>query len=195
VTNAYLRASPPTFATLAYAGQAVLEAHHVAAGFELMKLARFNFLECIPVEQRAELQAFTAQLVLATDLARHDAALGLANRAAQAPDFGLHKDDAPVLLSLFLKAADIGFSAKSTTVYSHWVHRLLKELSGLAELESKAGLQITGIPANASAERKGAMMLNHLNFVVLPTYACLSELVPKMRITGEFIRANKNIWA
>jgi len=195
ITNAYLRSAKPSYASVAYAGQAILESHHVAAGFELVKHQRYNFLECLAADQRAELQSMTAQLVLATDLFRHDSIIGVCTKASQASDFGTQRDDAAVLLGLVVKAADIGFAAKSTTVYSYWVHRMLKELSALAELEQKTGLAITGIAATASAERKAAVQLNYLNFVVLPTYACLSELVPKMRVTGEFIRANKNMWA
>eukprot|EP00672_Neobodo_designis_P026841 CAMPEP_0174850366 /NCGR_PEP_ID=MMETSP1114-20130205/19188_1 /TAXON_ID=312471 /ORGANISM="Neobodo designis, Strain CCAP 1951/1" /LENGTH=655 /DNA_ID=CAMNT_0016084823 /DNA_START=105 /DNA_END=2072 /DNA_ORIENTATION=- len=195
ITNDYLRKAQPCYASLMYPGQAVLESHHVAAGFELMKLPRFNFLECLAATTRAELQSTCAQLVLSTDLNRHDAVMGVANKAAQAADFGTQKGDAAVLLSLILKAADTGFAAKSTSVYSFWVHRMLKELAALADLETKASLPVTGIASNASSERKSAMQLNHLNFIVLPTYACLSDLVPRMRVTGEFIRANKNFWA
>jgi hypothetical protein len=195
ITNVYLRATRPSYASLAYAGQAILESHHVAAGFELMKLPRFNLLECLGAELRAELQNATAQLVLATDLYRHDTIINVCTKAAQASDFGTQRDDPAVLLALILKAADVGFAAKATNVYSYWVHRLLKELGSLAELEQKVGVPVTGIVSTASAERKAALMLNFLNFVVLPTYACLSEIMPKMRITGEFIRANKNMWA
>jgi hypothetical protein len=195
ITNDYLRKAQPCYASLLYPGQAVLESHHVAAGFELMKLPRFNFLECLPPTTRAELQSICSQLVLSTDINRHDAVMNVANKAAQAADFGAQRGDGGVLLSLILKAADTGFAAKSTSVYSFWVNRMLKELAALADLEAKASLPVTGIAANASSERKSALQLNHLNFIVLPAYACLSDLVPRMRVTGEFIRANKNFWA
>jgi hypothetical protein len=171
-----------------------IEGHSVAAAFELMKLAKFDFLGCVSARQRAALQADVARLVIATDKANHARMLTALQRVV-----GRHRDvwtpgEVPVLLAGCLKAADVAFVAKSVRTYSLWVKRVLQEYDAQTAAETAAGIELTHPPC-VDAEDKAQAQLNLINVVALPLYSTLCDVVPRLRETGELIAMNKKMWS
>jgi len=111
-----------------YNDQSVLENHHVASSFKLMKEKEFNILIDIDPEDIKSLRKKMIGLVLATDMSKHFGEMGKYKPRIQAADFdpsqGSDKDSTTHLL---FHMSDVSNSAKPFNIARKWVDLLFEE--------------------------------------------------------------------
>ena len=190
-----------------FADESPLEQMHFVSVMELMKLQRYNLLRMVDPETRSFVEDRMGYLLLATDLARHDtivAAFRLRLQewaCSQGPNLGeggaKNPQDALLVMCLLLKAADISNCARKEDVYMQWAQRLQSEYQKQGALETSAGIPVSPFMGNNITfhTSMAKLQIAFLNAAAVPTYAELSEILPKLRVTGEHLSRNRNRWA
>lgn len=190
-----------------FSDESPLEQMHFASVMELMKLQRYNLLRMVEPETRNSIQDRMGYLLLATDLGRHDtivAAFRLRLQewaCSQGPNLGegiaKNPQDALLVMCLMLKAADISNCARKEELYMQWAQRLQTEYQRQGALETSAGLPVSSFMGNNITfhTSMAKLQIAFLNAAAVPTFAEMSEVLPKMRVSGEHLSRNRNRWA
>eukprot|EP00758_Cryptobia_borreli_P001823 Tbor_TRINITY_DN2565_c0_g1::TRINITY_DN2565_c0_g1_i1::g.548::m.548/K13755/PDE1; calcium/calmodulin-dependent 3',5'-cyclic nucleotide phosphodiesterase len=203
-TNQHLVDSHSSIA-LCYGGESPLEQMHFASVMELMKLQRYNLFKMIECDVRKEIEDRMGYLVLSTDLYRHDTIVGALRLRMQEWGLTTHWEDDPIchnnndallILSCFLKAADISNYTRNEDLYKNWATRLEKELQtsekGQGELLPVSYFIGGNITLYASMAK---LQIVFISSVVVPLFSEIVELLPKLRFTGNNVAKNRNRWA
>jgi hypothetical protein len=126
-----------------YNDQHVNENHHVASAFAVLNRPECNFVENMTDEDFRVLRGVIIQLVLGTDMAKHQ---GIQESFSQA--FSVSSDVAPehrvaVLLQMAMKCADLGHLALNWDVHEKWVANVEAEFFAQGDKERSAGLPVS----------------------------------------------------
>ena len=168
---------------LRYNDVSVLENFHCATAFQIMRGAvgggRANVLEVLPVATRNETRKLMVQLVMATDLAKHNALLQ--EFQAHCEGGGLTPaavlrggEDAAaarsVLLSLTMKCADLSHPAKDAETHLRWTGLMMQEFADQLDKERALGLPIS-MAVESDAAGVASSQVGFLKFIIEPLYA------------------------
>eukprot|EP01012_Entosiphon_sulcatum_P029448 TRINITY_DN3589_c0_g1_i1.p1 TRINITY_DN3589_c0_g1~~TRINITY_DN3589_c0_g1_i1.p1 ORF type:complete len:644 (+),score=109.16 TRINITY_DN3589_c0_g1_i1:141-2072(+) len=183
-TNAYL-------ATL-YNDRSVLENHHCACVFELMKEEKFNIFETLSWEQQKDIRDTILEMVLSTDMGNHAKIFqSFRRRLSDEPDWG-KKDDQRLALSIAIKMADISNCARPTNLYMQWAKRIADEFYNQGDLEHKLSMTISPFMDRRKHDTdfpKG--QVSFMNYIVVPLFEAGVELMPSMEFSVQSIQKNK----
>lgn len=128
-----------------YNDKAVLESHHVAAGYALMQQEGLNFLEDVQESSYKSIRSCVVQTILATDMASHFQKLGDLKTRKNKDDFANfeNSDDQMLMMCLALHAADISNPTKPIGTYVLWTERVMSEFFRQGDLEKDKGLPVS----------------------------------------------------
>eukprot|EP00731_Ephydatia_muelleri_P019154 Em0011g1194a len=179
--NQFLVSTEDSLAIL-YNDESVLENHHLAVAFELMKDPTRNFLENTCKSQRQAFRKLIIDMVLATDMSRHFKHLGQlktlleSNNVANNGLLQLDKyHDRVEVLQGLLHCADLSNQTKSFHVASQWSHRIMEESYRQGDEERKLG-----IPVNPLGDRSVSIekcQVTFIEYIVYPLWETWAELV------------------
>jgi len=111
-----------------YNDQSVLENHHVASSFKLMKHKEFDIFQDMEQEDFKTLRKKMIGLVLATDMSKHFSEIGKYKPRISAPDFDPSQgSDKDATTHLLFHMSDISNSAKPFSIARKWVDLLFDE--------------------------------------------------------------------
>lgn len=179
--NQFLVSTEDTLAIL-YNDESVLENHHLALAFELMKDPTRNFLENMCKSQRQAFRKLIIDMVLATDMSRHFKHLGQLKTLLESNNVannGLllldkYHDRVEVLQGL-LHCADLSNQTKSFHIASQWSQRIMDESYRQGDEERKLG-----IPVNPLGDRSISIekcQVTFIEYIVYPLWETWAELV------------------
>jgi hypothetical protein len=97
------------------------------------------------------------------------------------------------VLSWCIHTCDVSNPSKPTKVYDDWVNRVFVEFFQQGDDERKAGLAISPLCDRNTVDISKAQ-LGFINFVVLPTYELLLNVIPEINAYIERVRDNLNIY-
>jgi hypothetical protein len=151
--------------------QSVLENHHLATAFAIIhdRSASADIFVGLDARRKRQVRDTIIQLVLATDFSRHFEFLAeFEAKAAGENGFDMEsRDDKTLLLSLALKAADIGHTAKPAATHLPWSRAILSEFFSQGKKEEEFGLPISNnmdpVLTDISKSQEG-----FIKFLVLP---------------------------
>jgi hypothetical protein len=138
LTNRYLVNSRHKLA-MRYNDSSVLENMHVALLFKIMQEPGRNLLEELEKEDWISLRKLLIELILHTDMSKHFETLGNFRTWAQANSSLATFDDKVMVLSMGLKCADIGHSAKSVELHIKWTELICEEFFHQGDMEKENG--------------------------------------------------------
>ena len=111
-----------------YNNRSILENHHCAEVFELMKNPRLNILGGMTDSQRRDIRETIIEMVLWTDMGLHAKIFGQwKRRISQDHDLYKRKDDQRLVLSMAIKMADINNCGRPENLYLKWTTKLSEE--------------------------------------------------------------------
>jgi len=111
-----------------YNDVSVLENHHVASAFKLMKNYELNIFQLMERDDEKSIRKKMIGLVLATDMSKHFSEMGKYKSRVQAPDFDPSSgSDKESTMLLIFHMSDISNSAKPFHVVRTWVDLLFVE--------------------------------------------------------------------
>jgi len=141
VTNRYLIANKDKIA-LRYNDLSVLENMHAALLYKILSKEEFNLLRNLPSEDWTESRRCIVGMILATDMGKHFEMLG--QFRATSSDIDLQKsEDRMSVLSIAIKCADLGHSAKPAALHQKWSELVLAEFFTQGDSERAKGMPVS----------------------------------------------------
>lgn len=183
-----------TYLATLYNDRSILENHHVSSVFELMKLPRFNVISGLSEDQRRDIRDTVVEMVLATDMGHHGKYVNQFKHRLQENHEFVKKEDIRLALAMAVKMADISNCGRPEEIYLRWSSKIADEFYLQGDRERNLG-----IPCSPFMDRMQPAMakgqIAFMNYIVIPMFDCISELVPDMRFSVDQTEANKSYWA
>jgi hypothetical protein len=185
------------------ADSSVLENYHVAETFEILLKDENNFLCNLTAEEYRLVRRRMIESILATDMANHVKHLNSLKSKLDSlsikggenvdklfgSDVGKSFENQQAVLSWCIHACDVSNPAKPTKVYDEWVNRVFIEFFNQGDEERKAGLAISPLCDRKTVDVNKSQ-IGFINFVVLPTFEVLLNVIPE--INGYVIKVKEN---
>ena len=127
-----------------YNDRSVLESHHCACLFALLKDKACDIFAAFPAQQRRELRDLMIAMILSTDMAFHFKNVDRLSATLSAGDLDLSKrEDKSFVLDICLHSADIANPCRPQRVYGLWTARVMAEFYEQGDLEKREGLPVS----------------------------------------------------
>jgi hypothetical protein len=97
------------------------------------------------------------------------------------------------VLSWCIHTCDVSNPAKPTSVYDDWVNRVFVEFFNQGDEERKANLSISPL-CDRNTVDISKTQLGFINFVVLPTFEILLDVIPEISPYVDNVRSNFAIY-
>jgi hypothetical protein len=185
--NAYL-------ATL-YNDRSVLENHHLAQVFELMKQPKYNIFVSLTEDQRKDVRDTMTEMVLSTDMGNHAKIFQQFRKRLGDEQEWTRKEDQRLALSIAIKMADISNTSRPTDLYLPWAKRIAEEFYNQGDTEAKLKLSISPFmdrKRDKTDFSKG--QVSFMNYIVIPLFEAGAQFLPKLDFTVECIHKNRDYW-
>lgn len=160
---------------LLYNDRAVLENHHISAGFRIMREEESNILSNLSKEEYREFRNLVIDMVLATDMSYHFQQIKNMKNLLSMPE-NIDKSKA---LSLVLHCADISHPAKDWDIHKRWTDLLLEEFFRQGDREQELGL-----PFSPLCDRKNTLVaesqIGFIDFIVDPSFQVMGDMLDKI---------------
>lgn len=188
INNAYLIGTKHSLA-LEYNNLSVLENHHASVTLELLKSSALieNFNENYWRE-------VVVHSILCTDMAKHKVVCEDFENAKTSFDKS-QKSHRLSFLGYIMHCADLGNPTLNFPLAAIWSFKILQEFNNQVSYEERAGITVSEfmrIGNNVEKIRKSQVAL--IDFIVMPLWKGLSELVPNIEDMPGTIEKNKQIW-
>ncbi|CAG9320878.1 CHK1_3 [Blepharisma stoltei] len=122
----------------------VLEMMHAAKIFNIMKESDNNVLKHLSSDDWLKSRKLIIEMILHTDMTMHFEALGKFNSRVALGDLSLENhEDKFLILSMGLKCADLGHSAKVQLLHEKWSFLLIEEFFKQGDIEKERVMQVS----------------------------------------------------
>eukprot|EP00388_Colpodella_angusta_P045048 GDKK01064801.1.p1 GENE.GDKK01064801.1~~GDKK01064801.1.p1 ORF type:complete len:610 (-),score=139.47 GDKK01064801.1:524-2353(-) len=187
-SNAYL-------STL-YNDRSILENHHLACVFEMMRLPQFDIFKNLTDEQRRTVRETMIEMVLATDMGNHAAIFSsFRRRTAEGQDWHERREDIHLALSMSIKMADVSNCGRPNHLYIEWAKNISAEFYMQGDAEERRGLSISPFMDRKKDKTdfpKG--QISFMNYVVVPMFEAIAEFLPPVECALQCCTENKEYW-
>eukprot|EP01012_Entosiphon_sulcatum_P006737 TRINITY_DN1323_c0_g1_i1.p1 TRINITY_DN1323_c0_g1~~TRINITY_DN1323_c0_g1_i1.p1 ORF type:complete len:614 (-),score=134.56 TRINITY_DN1323_c0_g1_i1:87-1928(-) len=178
-----------------YNDRSILENHHCAEVFELIKLPRFNILASLPDDQRRDIRETVIDMVLSTDMGMHAKIFATwKRRIGQDHDLHKRKDDQRLALALAIKMSDISNCGRPEDLYLRWASKLSEEFFLQGDNERNRGDPVSPF-MDRFAPSMAKSQIAFMNYIVIPMFESISEYLPELHFAVDHCESNKNYWA
>ena len=152
-------------------------------------------------DQVSAVRSLMIKVLLNTDMSKHFAkknlikGMLLTNQAKDDPiDLVSDEVSRHEILSFILHMADISNPAKKRETSIKWTDRVLEEFFEQGDEEKKLGLDVSAL-CDRNTVGRAESQIGFINFIVLPSYELLGELVPRIRTEViPMLEANLEYW-
>jgi len=175
-----------------YHDEAVLESHHLASAFSALLQPAHNFLAEWDTKAYKEWRKLVIQLVMATDLSRHFDFISSLNSL---PPGSLQPASEPaptLLLSVAIKAADLGHAVKPWPLHYKWTQNVTEEFFRLGDREKAMGLPVSTFCDRGKDTNLAKSQTGFLTFVCLPFYVAAERVLPDAPAAAAVARLKAN---
>eukprot|EP00817_Percolomonadidae_sp_ATCC50343_P000417 CAMPEP_0117421410 /NCGR_PEP_ID=MMETSP0758-20121206/2513_1 /TAXON_ID=63605 /ORGANISM="Percolomonas cosmopolitus, Strain AE-1 (ATCC 50343)" /LENGTH=555 /DNA_ID=CAMNT_0005203529 /DNA_START=671 /DNA_END=2341 /DNA_ORIENTATION=+ len=182
-----------TYLALLYNDRSVLENHHCAQAFELMRSPQYNILTKTDNQQRKEIRENIISMVLSTDMSLHSLYIAkFKSRIEQQADFST-TEDLRLSLQIAVKMADVSNPSRTTYLYLKWAERLCDEFYRQGDKERELHLPISPLmDRNKPALAKSQIAF--MNYIIYPMFESFCHLLPEMKFALKYINDNRAYW-
>jgi hypothetical protein len=187
-TNAYL-------STL-YNDRSILENHHCACVFEMLRIPQFDVLATLDDENKQTFRDTIIEMVLSTDMGNHGKIFGLFRQRIDTRDWNeSKKEHVRLALSISIKMADISNCARPSHLYLEWAKNISSEFYSQGDEEKKQCLLVSPFMNRARDKQDFAKgQISFMNFIVIPLLDALLEFLPTLDFVLQYCNDNKEYW-
>eukprot|EP00916_Digyalum_oweni_P002480 GHVL01004571.1.p1 GENE.GHVL01004571.1~~GHVL01004571.1.p1 ORF type:complete len:764 (+),score=140.07 GHVL01004571.1:38-2329(+) len=195
LNNAFLVNGSDELAVV-YNDKSILENFHAATTFQILnKCSGCNILKSLSSRLQKYFRQLVVSLILGTDMSLHfDFLKSIQTRFDGGSKFNLAlAKDRQILLSLCMKAADLGHSGKPWAVHNRWSLLVIEEFHQQGDREMSLGLPISPL-CNREDTNTAASQVGFLKVVCRPTFELLAQCDNNGMIENTILRLlDKNI--
>mmetsp|Transcript_52110 Transcript_52110/g.86666 ORF Transcript_52110/g.86666 Transcript_52110/m.86666 type:complete len:566 (+) Transcript_52110:64-1761(+) len=178
--------------------QSVLENHHCSLLWSLLKSSNAELLKSFEPDERREIRRLTTQSILLTDMSKHveftskfsEKIPALSGKVAAQ----LTKDDRTLLLCELLKCADISNVVRPIQICRRWAELVQLEFVQQGKRERECGLNVSPFMDSADKSARCKMEINFIDFVAVPTFSLLQQLLPSIQQCCTRLLENRDSW-
>ncbi|RHZ67223.1 hypothetical protein Glove_302g37 [Diversispora epigaea] len=203
VNNKFLVESNTPLAQV-YNDRSVLESFHAMALFSLMQKYGFKIYETETVynPKYTEFRKIVVNAIIATDMGLHNDYVEKINgqiKRFKSADFELDTQkkidyERNIVVGALIKCADISNAARPHPIAKNWSNVLLEEFKCQGDLERKLGLPILPVNDRYSNAKQSDSQIDFIDYVAMPLFKSVGELVPEMGFCLPYIEENKKSW-
>lgn len=201
VSNNFLIAVESPLA-IRYNDRSVLESHHCAAAFAIMRKDGNNILRNLSRDQRVDVRRIVLSLILATDMGRHFELVSkftakLSASAPGAPPFVVTDPaDRMSLIEMIVKCADVSNPAKPSYLAVAWAKAITEEFFAQGDRERDLGMKVAAFMDRTApgAADLGKAQTNFIDFIT-PMYGALVDALPRLGFARVQMQSNRAMWA
>jgi hypothetical protein len=184
--------------------QSVLENMHVSQSFKMLQKDEFNILDLLKPEEYRLVRRRMIESVLATDMANHAKTLTTLKSKVETFDIKNGKniermifpenlsktyENQQTVLSMIIHSADISNPAKPNHIQKTWVDLIFIEFFKQGDLENNSHLPVSLLCDRATTNIDKSQV-GFMNFVVIPTFESLLNVIPEVTPFMDFIKIN-----
>lgn len=192
LNNAFQINTQSYLATL-YNDRAVLENHHCAQAFELMRDKHFNIMANVTKQQYAEVRATTIDMVLATDMGQHSQIVGKFKTLTENDVEFSSRDDIGVAIQIAIKIADTSNPVRPKKLYLKWAERIATEFYNQGDKERDLCLAISPF-MDRDNPSLASLQVAFITYLVIPMIDSYCTFLPKMDFCRVYVKRNKQYW-
>lgn len=186
LNNAFLMNSTHDLAVL-YNDTSVLENHHVAASFALLRDKSQNFFESISQDIYRKYRQKIISLVLATDFSKHFKDIAKLKLIYKDMNAEKTKD---FMMRIFMHAADISNSTRKWDTYLNWAQLVLQEFFTQGDKEKSLGIPISPL-CDRTTVNFAKSQIGFIDLFIAPLFSIFVELVPKFGKSMKNVQDNR----
>eukprot|EP01104_Vermistella_antarctica_P002740 TRINITY_DN12957_c0_g1_i1.p1 TRINITY_DN12957_c0_g1~~TRINITY_DN12957_c0_g1_i1.p1 ORF type:complete len:714 (-),score=188.19 TRINITY_DN12957_c0_g1_i1:160-2301(-) len=192
--NAFLVNTDHEYA-IRYNDRSVLESHHCAAAFSVLRDEENYFLSELSSEVYREVRETVIQLVMATDFSRHFDLVGQLQSRKAAGGLDADKVEDRRLISLIaLKCADVSHTSKPVDLHKNWTTRVTEEFFHQGDEEKRLGLKVSA-NFDRDSTNIAKSQVGFIKFLVLPLFqAFCEEADDNATVCLDQLRENLVMW-
>ena len=191
-----------------YSDAAVQENYHVAESFAILSKPENNFLEKYSRDDFKTFRKRMIGIILATDMARHVSDLAtvrnlleqkqvkggvnaghLVDTSSPAKEF----DTKQQILELCVHAADVSTQCRPFGIAVEWTWLLFEEFFNQGDLEKSQNLPVSFL-CDRTTTHISKSQPGFLNFIVIPLFQTISEIMPELKELEDNVRKNLKHW-
>ncbi|CAD8117077.1 unnamed protein product [Paramecium sonneborni] len=177
---------------MTYNDRSPLEQHHASTLFRYIRetdlLAHFTLSDFKYFREKS------INMILSTDNAMHGKDYNKLKARLASNDFDPGSKDKGICFDTLLHAADISNPFKPMKNYEQWTFRVLGEFWLQGDKEKELGLPITML-CDRKTTNVAKSQIGFIDFMVLPYYNTLSQILPQLSEFIVQITENKKAWA
>ncbi|KAL9645578.1 hypothetical protein ABK040_000641 [Willaertia magna] len=186
-----------TYLSILYNDRSVLENHHIAEAFELMRNKDLNILQSLSEEQYKDVRETVIQMVLSTDLSNHGAIMARFKTKVEKENESHEvdisaKDDVRLALQMAIKVSDASNPARPQQLYLKWAQLFDEEIRNQGSVEKELSLSVS--PFMSGNTSVADLQTSYINFIASPTIKLFCKLLPRMKFVLEHLQANETYW-
>jgi len=179
-----------------YNDRSVLENHHCACIFDMMRHPRYDVFGCLNDDQRKEVRDTLVEMLLSTDMGNHAKIFSqFRRRLAEGPDWHARKDDIRLALVMAIKMADISNCGRPLFLYKKWAEAIANEFYIQGDSELQMRMMVSPFMDRRKHQTdfpKG--QISFINYIVSPLFEVMVELLPGLDFTVKHCQDNKEYW-
>eukprot|EP00298_Acanthocystis_sp_HF-20_P029144 c8023_g1_i1.p1 GENE.c8023_g1_i1~~c8023_g1_i1.p1 ORF type:complete len:517 (-),score=177.19 c8023_g1_i1:167-1717(-) len=181
---------------ITYNDTSVLENHHLATFFRIVRRPECNIFKNFTFQQKREVRKIIIDLVLATDMTMHvqlvDDFNSLTETATSTTLFS-SAESTKLLLKLSIHLADISNPSKKFIYCEKWASLVMEEFYFQGDLEDSLGLPISRECDRLRSSKENVQM-GFMDFVLRPLLEVWVKLFPQMDIALKQMQENFESW-
>jgi len=180
-----------------YNDRSILENHHCASIFEMMNIPAFDILSHLSEDQRKDVRDAMVDMLLSTDMGNHAKIFSaFRRRLNESDDWVSRKEDVRLALVMAIKMADISNCGRPRKLYLQWAKNIATEFYAQGDAELKLGVGVSPFMDRRKDKTDFAKgQISFINFIVVPLFEAMAELLPSLEFTTKICQANKDHWA
>lgn len=182
-----------------YGECSTLEEYHFASAWAALLEEENFFLGALSPDNLETVRMHVHDLVLATDMARHE---GIVNEyekllerfpAGLEPTSILTVDEQKLILKVVVKCSDLGHLGRPYSIHLQWVEALAEEFCQQGDMERSLGLEV-GILNHRDQKKLQIIQPEFYSNIGIPLFAHMAKLFPKTKDLYNEARVNCRIW-
>ncbi|KAL3656533.1 hypothetical protein V7S43_018613 [Phytophthora oleae] len=177
---------------LCYNDISVLENHHAATTFAVLRMPGCDILRDLSASARVSTRTHIVRCILGTDMKHHTKLLSELAVVGNVQEFENVPEGRQLMLSMIIHGADLGSVGRPLRVALKWVERVCTEFTQQAERSAELGLNVPPHLLNLQDEAtRCRLQMNFIDYLVAPLWVTISGLVPAAKATLDNLRANR----
>ncbi|KAF4316281.1 hypothetical protein G195_010309 [Phytophthora kernoviae 00238/432] len=177
---------------LCYNDISVLENHHAATTFAVLRMEGCDILRGLSVNARVTARTNIVRCILGTDMKHHTRLLSDLTVVGNVSEFENVPDGRQLMLNMIIHGSDLASVGRPLRVALKWVERVCAEFTQQADRSTELGINVPPHLLNLQDEgSRCRLQMNFIDYLVAPLWVTITRLVPSATNTLDNLRSNR----